>query len=171
MCVLLDDNLDQIEPLIAQAARHGAYFMVQPYGQLKTGSKTFVHRGPVGERLVELRRRWPNFLSNPTYLRRYDDFLAGGVPGCKAGRAFFNIDSAGGVAVCVERKDKPIANLYRDTGSVIHQRLRAASRENSCTACWYNCRGEVECLYSAKSLYESLPTLFKDRGRAPQAGK
>jgi MoaA/NifB/PqqE/SkfB family radical SAM enzyme len=168
MCVLLDDNLDQIEPLIARAARCGAYFMVQPYGRLKTGSTAFVHRdGPVGARLTELRRRWPNFLSNPYYLRRFDDYLAGGVPGCKAGRAFFNIDSAGGVAVCVERKSAPIANLYADSASVIHQRLRDASRDNPCTACWYNCRGEVESLYSARGLWNSLPTLLKDRGRPP----
>jgi len=168
MCVLLDDNLDQIEPLIELAARRGAYFMVQPYGRLKTGSSAFVHNGPVGTRLTELRRRWPNFLSNPYYLRRFDDHLAGGVPGCKAGRAFFNIDSAGGVAVCVERKAAPIANLHTDSAAVIHQRLRAASRDNPCTACWYNCRGEVESLYSARGLWNSLPTLLKDRGRPPR---
>jgi len=170
MCVLLDDNLDQLEPLIERASKYGAYFMVQPYGQLKTGSKAFVHKnGPVGPRLVELRHRWPNFLSNPTYLSRFDDFLAGGVPGCRAGRAFFNIDSAGGIAICVERKAAPIANLYTDSASVIHQRLRAASKGNTCTDCWYNCRGEVESLYSPKSLWQSLPTLLKDRGKAPNS--
>jgi MoaA/NifB/PqqE/SkfB family radical SAM enzyme len=168
MCVLLNDNIDQIEPLIAMAAKRDAYFMVQPYGQIKTGSKAFIHKGPVGGRLVELRRRWPNFLSNPCYLQRFDQFLAGGVPGCKAGRAFFNIDSSGGVAICVERKTRPIANLYSDSAAVIHQRLRAASTNNACTACWYNCRGEVESLYSPKSLWKSLPTFLKDQGRTPK---
>ena len=38
MCVLMEDNLDQIEPMIELAADHGAYFMVQPYCTKKTGS-------------------------------------------------------------------------------------------------------------------------------------
>jgi len=41
MCVLLHDNLDQIEDLIKLAAEHEAYFMVQPYSNRKTGSDQF----------------------------------------------------------------------------------------------------------------------------------
>ena len=168
MAVLLEDNLDDLEPLIEQAARRDAYFMVQPYGQLKTGSSAHAHNdGPVTPRLLALRRDWPNFLSNPHYLERFDDFLAGGVNHCLAGRAFFNIDSAGDVAICVDRKSHPVANLFRHGPATIHQRLRAASRNNGCKACWYNCRGEVESLYSAVGLWKSLPTYLFDRGRPP----
>lgn len=168
MSVLLDDNIDDLEKLIAMAAERNAYFMIQPYGQLKTGSSKFAHNdGPVAPRLLDLRSRWPNFLSNPYYLERFDRFLHGGIEGCQAGRAFFNIDSTGDVAICVERKAQPVANLYRDSGALIHQRLRQACRGNSCKACWYNCRGEVESLYSAEGLWKSLPTYIYDRGRAP----
>jgi len=167
IAVLMHDNIDDMEKLLEMSARHNAYFMVQPYGQLKTGSPDFAHNdGAVAPRLLELRRRWPNFLSNPYYLSRFDDFLHGGVGGCQAGRAFFNIDSTGDVAVCVERKHAPVANLYRDSAAVIHQRLRRASCGNACTSCWYNCRGEVESLYQPYGLVKSLPTLFFDRGRA-----
>ncbi len=167
MTVLLDENIDDIPRLVEMAAQREAYFMVQPYGQLKTGSRRFVHNdGPVGPRLLELRRQWGNFLSNPSYLGQFDAFLAGGVPGCLAGRAFFNIDSTGDVAICVERRDRPVANLYRDSASIIHQRLRAASRDNPCRACWYNCRGEVESLYRPAGVWKSLPTYLFDRGRA-----
>ena len=38
MTVLLQDNLDQMEPLIRLAADHNAWFTVQPYGRRKTGS-------------------------------------------------------------------------------------------------------------------------------------
>jgi MoaA/NifB/PqqE/SkfB family radical SAM enzyme len=166
IAVLMDDNIDDLEPLLEMSARRGAYFMVQPYGYLKTGSRAYEHNdGPVGPRLLALRKRWPNFLSNPRYLERFDDFLRGGVPGCRAGRAFFNIDSTGDVAICVERKGRPVANLYRDDMRVIRDRLRQGAQGNACRACWYNCRGEIESLYGL-GLAASLPTLLLDRGRA-----
>ena len=171
IAVLMDDNIDDMEGLLKLAAQREAYFMVQPYGQLKTGTDKFAHRnGAVGPRLLELRGRWNNFLSNPYYLSRFDQFHHGGVPGCQAGRAFFNIDSTGDIAICVERKSRPIANLYRHGMSVIHQRLRTAARGNACQSCWYNCRGEVESLYRPRSLIASLPTLFFDRGKAAAGG-
>ncbi len=167
IAVLMDDNIDELEALIAMAARHKAYFMVQPYGQLKTGSGAYVHNdGAVAPKLLSLRKKFPNFLSNPYYLSRFDDYLNGGVPDCRAGRAFFNIDSTGDIAICVERKDKPVANLYRHNAQTIHERLVAASHNNGCRSCWYNCRGEVEALYSPMSLIKSLPTLFWDQGVA-----
>jgi len=169
IAVLMDDNIDEMAPLVEMAAEHRAYFMVQPYGVLKTGSKAYVHNdGAVSPRLLALHKRWPNFLSNPCYLARFDRFLAGGVEGCRAGRAFFNIDSTGDVAICVERKNEPVANLYRDSIGTIRNRLRAAAEGNRCTGCWYNCRGEVENLYRPRGLLKALPTLLLDRGAARQ---
>jgi len=165
IAVLMNDNIDDMEPLAEMAARRRAYFMVQPYGHLKTGSTSYAHNdGAVSARLLELRRRRRNFLSNPYYLGRFDDFLGGGVAGCRAGRAFFNIDSTGDIAICVERRDRPVANLYRHGIQTIRRRLRAAAAGNRCESCWYNCRGEVESLYRPGSLIASLPTLFFDRG-------
>jgi MoaA/NifB/PqqE/SkfB family radical SAM enzyme len=167
IAVLMDDNLEDMEGLLAMAARRGAYFMVQPYGSLKTGTGAYQHgNGRVSTRLLELRRRWPNFLSNPHYLSRFDDFLAGGVCGCQAGRAFFNIDSTGDIAICVERRATPVANLHRHSIRTIVRHLRAGARGNACTGCWYNCRGEIESLYRPLGLLKSLPTLLFDRGRA-----
>jgi MoaA/NifB/PqqE/SkfB family radical SAM enzyme len=166
MAVLLKDNIDHVEPLIRQAARRDAYFMIQPYGHRKTGSPAHAHNnGPVGPRLLALRKENPNFLSNPMYLEQFDQFLHGGIPGCKAGRAFFNIDSAGDVAICVEHKHQPVANLFRDAPGMLHRRLREAAKSNTCTACWYNCRGEVESLYRPASLLASLPTYLQNHGR------
>ncbi len=166
IAVLMDDNIDEIGDLARMAERRGAYFMVQPYGQLKTGSSAYVHNnGAVVPRLLELRENRKNFLSNPCYLERFDEFLAGGVADCRAGRAFFNIDSTGDIAICVEQRKHPIANLYRHSSATIHNRLRSAAKGNSCTSCWYNCRGEVESLYHPRGLWKSLPTLLLDRGR------
>lgn len=167
MSVLLHDNLDEMENLIKIAADHDAYFMLQPYCNLKTGSNRFRYiEGKVAPRLLELRKKYPNFLSNPHFLGNFDRYLDGGVPGCRAGRAFFNIDSLGDIAICVEERDKPVANLYRHPAQHIVEALRSRSEGNKCQDCWYNCRGEVECLYHPIGLLKSLPTLFLDRGRA-----
>ena len=166
LAVLMDDNIDDLEGLLKMARERNAYFMVQCYGFRKTGSHRFEHNdGPVAPRLLDLHRRYPNFLSNPYYLSRFDHYLHGGVEGCRAGRSFFNIDSTGDIAICVEAKHAPVANLHRDSCPVILRRLRAAAQGNVCRDCWYNCRGEVECLYHAGALVKSLPTLFLDRGR------
>ncbi|MBS3733893.1 MAG: radical SAM protein [Phycisphaerae bacterium] len=167
LSVLMDDNIDHMEPLVAMAAERGAYFMVQPYGMRKTGAAGYAHHdGAVAPRLLALRRRWANFLSNPWYLRQFDRFLNDGVPGCRAGRSFFNIDSTGDVALCVEQKDRPVANLFRDDVATIRRRLTRAARTNTCRDCWYNCRGEIESLYRPDGLAASLPTLLLDRGAA-----
>lgn len=167
--VLMDDNIGELERLLEMSAERGSYFMVQPYGHLKTGSRAYAHNnGAVSPRLLALHEKHKNFLSNPRYLSQFDTFLHGGVGGCLAGKAFFNIDSTGDVAICVERRGSPVANLFRDPASVIHQRLKTACRGNACRECWYNCRGEVENLYSPVGLYHSLPTLLFDRGRAPK---
>jgi len=166
IAVLMDDNIDDMEPLAEMSARRDAYFMVQPYGQLKTGSPAYAHNdGAVAPRLLDLHRRYPNFLSNPYYLGRFDDFLNGGVNTCLAGRAFFNIDSTGDAAICVEHRHQPVANIFRHSAGVIRQRLRDGAKGNSCKACWYNCRGEIESLYHPAGLLASLPTLLFDRGR------
>ncbi|GAG25411.1 unnamed protein product, partial [marine sediment metagenome] len=165
IAVLMEDNLDDIERLISMARERGAYFMVQPYGHLKTGSRAHLCReANVSAGLLKLRRKWNNFLSNPWYLRRFDAFLNGGVHGCRAGRALFNIDSTGDIARCVESRPTPVGNLFRNHPTTIFRRLRGASSGNTCTDCWYNCRGEVEALYNPSGLLTSLPTLFFDTG-------
>lgn len=169
MAVLMEDNLDQIEPMIRLAAEREAYFMVQPYGMRKTGATRFAAagNGRVGRHLLALRKRYPNFLSNPYFLARFDEALNGGVPDCRAGRGFFSVDSTGAIAVCVEERAHPVANLFRDSAHTIVQRLRNDKIARRCRACWYNCRGEIESLYDPWGLALSLPTLLLDRGRAP----
>jgi len=132
IAVLMADNIDHIEPLIQMAAERGAYFMVQPYGYLKTRSNVHDHNdGQVSPRLLTLRRRYPNFLSNPHYIEQFDTFLNGGIPGCRAGSAFFNIDANGDVARCVEFRSQPVANIYRDSSQILRQNLRASGKNNT----------------------------------------
>lgn len=163
IAVLLHDNLEQMEPLAKLAADHGASFMLQPYSDRKTTSQRFRRDGAgVGDYLLDVKSRHGNMLSNPYFLSQFDKALDGGVPDCRAGRAFFNIDSRGDIAICVEKRDTPVANLYDHDARQVVARLRAASEGNACTACWYNCRGEVESLYKPSGLLKRLPILFQD---------
>lgn len=168
MCVLMDDNLDQIEPLIKLAAEFGAYFMVQPYCFLKTSDKRFTCKEKnVSEYLLSLRRKYKNMLSNPYFLSKFDEAITKGVPNCLAGRAFFNIDSIGNVAICVEKRSSPVGNLYRNDITSLIKSLRKRAKENRCSQCWYNCRGEIESLYHPYGLIKHLPTYLFDRGNLP----
>jgi MoaA/NifB/PqqE/SkfB family radical SAM enzyme len=169
MTVLAHDNLDQVEPLLELAAREGANLMVQPYCPQKTGDASLCHAGGgVGEHLLELRRRYPNFLSNPYFLSRFDEALDGGVPGCMAGEAFVNVDQKGDVAICVERRHRAVGNLMRDPAWQILRKLRAAARSNRCRDCWYNCRGEIEQMYHPVGWLRSMPVILTTGNRPPR---
>jgi MoaA/NifB/PqqE/SkfB family radical SAM enzyme len=162
MCVLNRRNLEEVEDLIRFAAGHGAYFMIQPYTPLKNGSDEHIPAYKASAHLLGLKRRYRNFLSNPLFLGNFDHFYAEkGIQGCKAGRAFFNIDNFMNVQKCVEFRHEPIGNLRDLSPRDMVRRLRREHRRNACSACWYNCRGEVEVLYSIRGLLSSLPTLLR----------
>ncbi len=162
-CVLKDDNLDEIEPMIEMAAELGCYFMVQPLSGLKNGdwSHKVSYHGGVSEHLLHLRKKHDNFFSNPYFLSRFNDFIENdGLAGCKAGKAFLNIDNFLNVARCVETRSESIGNLKTDPIEKLLERLHRQQEENTCTKCWYNCRGETESLYNLKGLVSKLPALY-----------
>jgi len=161
MTVLNHENLAQIEDLLQIAEREGAWFMVQPYCELKTGDESFCPPTGCSSELLRLRRQYPHFLSSPVFLEKFDMARNGGVPGCTAGRTFFNIDNYGQVSICVEERRHPVGSLAQDSAQDLLTRLRERNRANRCQACWYNCRGEVEALYSLRGALHALPTLLR----------
>jgi len=162
MAVLTADNQADIEGVVRLAERLGANAMIQPYGVLKTGDASHRPRPPVSAHLLDLHRRYGVFLSNPYFLGRFDEALDGGVPGCRAGRATFNIDQKGLVAKCVEDRARPVGSVLETPMPTLEARLRRRWRANRCRACWYNCRGEVEALYSLRGLAAAVPLLLAD---------
>jgi MoaA/NifB/PqqE/SkfB family radical SAM enzyme len=161
MAVLRRDNLDHMEKLILLAKKHGAYFMVQPYCHLKNGKTSFTPEARVSAHLLALKKKHRNFLSNAEFLARFDQALSGGVTGCLAGRSFFNIDEKGDIAKCVEDMEHPIGNILALSADEIAQGLARAFRENNCNWCWYNCRGEVEVMYSRRGFLNALGTVLR----------
>jgi len=167
MAVLMNDNLEDMEGLIRLAEKVGANFMVQPYSDLKTGEKRFLPSQGSSRVLLELKRRYPHFLSNPEFLAKFDLAVSEGVPGCLAGKRFFNIDNVGRVAPCVENRFAPVGKVTDEPFGPVMKRLRSSAPED-CRGCWYNCRGEIESLLRLKGLLSMLPLWLSDSSKRPR---
>jgi radical SAM protein with 4Fe4S-binding SPASM domain len=168
--VLLKENVDEMEKLIILARKLGAEFTLQPYAHIKTDGQDgagmtdhTVTRG-VSDHLLKLKRKYPNFKSSREYLRRYDDFFSRGIEGCQAGRLFFNIDQKGDIAKCVEDMQNPVGNLRTVGIDQLKKALLRKQRENRCKACWYGCRGEVECFYTYNGVKNTLARIISGNG-------
>ena len=162
LCILTSRNLDEAEGLIRFAAENDASFMIQPYASIKNGNLAHLPAQPAARHLLELKTRHRNFLSTRGFLERFDEFYSRrGIEGCKAGRAFFNIDNFLNVQKCVEFRQEPVGNLRELDPQELLRRLRAEHERNTCKACWYNCRGEVETLYSIRGMLAALPAWLR----------
>ncbi len=156
--VLTNDNIDEMPALCELARSMGVYWQVQPYSVMKTGNEGQRHMPGASDVLLGLKERYPEtFHTNQVYLERFDEAVNDGVSGCIAGKAMFNIDNQMVVSKCVEfNKSEPCGNLRTDSMTDVLGELHAAHARNTCTACWYSCRGEVEVLYSARGFYHSM---------------
>lgn len=168
--VLLRENIDQIEKLLILAKRLGAEFTLQPYAHIKTEgnpdgiSHNHIITQDVSDHLLKLKRKYPNFKSSEEYLRRYDQFFQEGIDNCQAGRLFFNIDQKGDIAKCVEDLRNPVGNIKTIEIDDLKNALLQKQRKNRCKACWYGCRGEVECFYTWKGIKNTLSRIISIDG-------
>jgi MoaA/NifB/PqqE/SkfB family radical SAM enzyme len=112
-------------------------------------------------RLRDLARRHPHLRSAAPALAAMGQAMSGGVTGCLAGRAFFNVDHRGRVSKCVEFRAAAdrLGELPSDTAASLRPRLRAAHAANDCRACWYASRAEIESLYTLRGFLGGLRTL------------
>jgi MoaA/NifB/PqqE/SkfB family radical SAM enzyme len=152
-------TLDGLPALLRLAAERAATVTVEPAYPLPGD----LGPGPVGTRLRELRGRHPNLRVGPFFLDRIEQALRGGVPGCQAGRAFFNVDERGRVSKCVEFRgpDDRAGDLLGEPLREVLPRLSKIHAQNDCRACWMASRGEVEGLYTVRGLLQALPALVR----------
>ncbi len=115
------------------------------------------------ETLRGLKRRFPNLRSSVPLIARLGAALRGGVPGCLAGRAFFNVDHRGRVSKCLEFRAPAdqVGTLASEPLARLRSRLRTLTAANDCRACFYASRAEVETLYTLRGLIEGLGTLVR----------
>jgi MoaA/NifB/PqqE/SkfB family radical SAM enzyme len=144
----MDDNLDDIEPLILLSRELGVTYMVNLYS-FNRGQKP--RREPqkrVTARLLELKAKYPDFVTLTTYIERLDEAIAeGGIGDCQCGRLLLNIDPQGQVARCTETLDEPVGNILKDEMAAIRKRLARVQKEMPCAQCWTSCRGFAESMF------------------------
>jgi len=144
MTVLMDENLDELEPLLKQsaAARVGHCVTLLAAG-FRRGEGGQLPQGKVADRLLTLFHRYPHFRIFRRYLTLMDSFLGDkkDLPACRAGVQSFNVDHVGNVSPCIEKIDLVVGNLRKESLTTIHARMSALHEVAGCQDCWTACRG------------------------------
>lgn len=143
--VLMDDNVEQIEPLIQLSEKLGVTYLVNMYSSCR-GQKDKRTAPDISEYLLGLRKRYRSFVATPGYLARCSDAArsAKGVTPCYAGKNLFNIDSQGNFGLCLDRLEEPVGNILTEDLNTLEQRLYQMFIANQCGDCWTSCRGGIE---------------------------
>lgn len=146
--VLMDDNLEEVEPLIRLAREIGVTYMVNLYSWNRGTKKPRLPGNEVTQHLLDLKRKYPEFITLTSYLEQFDRAIAeGGVGDCQTGRLLLNIDNHGNVARCTETLDEPVGNILTDDVRELQERLLQVQRTRACAQCWTSCRGFAECMH------------------------
>jgi len=150
---LMDDNLADVEALIRLSRELGVTYMVSLYSSGRGAKTQRVPDGKVTPHLLDLKARYPEFVSLTSYVERFDEaILHGGIGDCEGGRLSLNIGSRGEVSRCIDTLDEPVGNLLTDDVFELRDRLWQAQSTNDCGECWTSCRGFAECLYAPPRL-------------------
>ena len=143
--VLLEDNLPDLEPLLKQCQDMGITYLLTLYSHSRGSKAEHNFQSQVGEHLLSLKKRYPEFVALRGYLEKFSTAIAhNGIGPCYAGKNLCNIDSQGNVTLCIDRLEDVIGNILEEDFLEIEQRLRTRQANNSCQACWTSCRGSIE---------------------------
>jgi MoaA/NifB/PqqE/SkfB family radical SAM enzyme len=151
--VLMNDNLDEVEGMIRLARDLGVTYMINLYSWNR-GAKTPRLPGQfVTARLLELKAKYPEFVTLTSYIENLDSAIEhGGIGNCRAGQLLMNIDNCGRVSRCTEMLDQPVGNILHDAIEAIRDRLHRLAQEKNCAQCWTSCRGFAESMYAKPRL-------------------
>jgi MoaA/NifB/PqqE/SkfB family radical SAM enzyme len=155
--VVMDDNLDEIEPLILRCREMGITYLVTLYSDGRGEKETRPVPVDVSARLLELKRRYPEFVVLESYIERFSQAIAeGGIANCRAGKNLCNIDSQGDVSLCIDRLDAAVGNILDDDIEELIERLAQRQRQDACKQCWTSCRGAIETMMYGKRPLQNL---------------
>ena len=151
--VIMDDNLEDIEPLILLARKIGVTYVVTLYCNERGKKESKVPIKEAGAYLMKLKKKYPDFVSLPGYIEKFQDAVEGqrGIAPCYGGKNLCNIDCSGNVTLCIDTLDQPAGNIITDDIEDIKKRLLETYRENECAQCWTSCRGSIESLMYGKN--------------------
>ncbi|MFA6033995.1 MAG: radical SAM protein [Myxococcota bacterium] len=149
--VIMDDNLDEVEPLLRICRKLGITYLVTLYSDCRGEKESRKIPADVSRRLLQLRKKYREFVVLRGYIERFSDAVrSGGIGPCRAGRNLCNIDSTGNVSLCIDRVEDSVGNMLTDDPLEIERRLNARHDTNRCTGCWTSCRGSIETLMYGK---------------------
>ena len=155
--VLMDDNLEEVEPLLRLCRDLGVTYFINLYSSGRGSKPLRMPDGKVTETLLDLKARYPEFVSLTSYIERFDEAIAqGGIGNCQTGYLAFNIGSRGEVSRCIDTLDEPVGNILTEDIIALRDRLREAQRQKDCGECWTSCRGFAECLYMPPRIRQFL---------------
>ncbi len=156
MTVVMDENVDEIEPLLRLSETHGVNHQITLISTAGHGRHERAQDRPmegIGQKLLDLKRRYPHFSTFTGYLEGIDPALQGDLePPCHAGVRFLNIDHMGDVSPCIEKLNLRAGNLVRDPWSLVYSKLRNMSEPKTCTDCFTSCRGFVDVMSGVPKL-------------------
>jgi MoaA/NifB/PqqE/SkfB family radical SAM enzyme len=146
--VLMDDNLEEVEPLLQLSRDLGVTYFINLYSSGRGTKPSRTPDGKVTEKLRELKAKYSEFVSLTSYVEQFDQAIAeGGIGNCQAGYLAFNIGSRGEVSRCIDTIEEPVGNILTDEITDLRDQLRKAQEKGGCAQCWTSCRGFAECLY------------------------
>ncbi len=152
--VVMDDNLDDIEPLITLAGQLGVTFLVTLYSCGRGRKEKKNYGQDMSGRLLALRQKYPQFVALRGYIARFTEAAeqGNGILPCYAGKNLMNIGSTGNVSRCIDTLDNPAGNIFTDEFSLIMANLFNQFKAGTCGGCWTSCRGSIETLMYNRSM-------------------
>ncbi len=159
--VIMDDNIDDVEPLVRLARRIGVTYLVTFYSDGRGCRGRQVSSKAIARRLRDIKARYPDFVALPGFIERFGEMDDGGVRPCRAGRNLLNVDCQGNVTRCIDRLDDPVGNILTDDVRALRDRLLAGADSDGCGDCWTSCRGSIESLMYGKSRLADLRASYR----------
>lgn len=156
--VVMDDNLDQIEPLIQLSAERQLTYLLTFYSHNRGRKDRRNGDEDVSTHLLALAKKYPHFVALRGYLEKFTDAvrLEEGIRPCYAGRNLLHIDCQGNVSRCIDRLEDCAGNILTDDFETIRKALFKQQEANDCGACWTSCRGNFETLMYGKQRLRNL---------------
>jgi MoaA/NifB/PqqE/SkfB family radical SAM enzyme len=143
--VIVEDNLDEVEPLIELSRDMGITYLVTLSSHSRGSKPSREPTNDLSHRLLDLKRRHRNFVALRGYLEKFSMAVNRTDPGrCHAGHNLCNIDCRGEVSFCIDQLDKTAGNILTDEMRDLEKRLLESHRANDCRECWTSCRGSIE---------------------------
>ena len=161
--VVMEDNIDEIEPLVKLSKEMGITYLLSFYCNSRGRKEARIAPQEIARRLLDIQRRYPEFVSLPEYLGRFAEAgeAGHGIGPCYAGKNLYNIDCQGNVTRCIDRLDDPVGNIFTDPLGHIVAGLHKQYLSQDCQQCWTSCRGSIEALLYGKRKIANLAAYYR----------